>query len=279
MTEPTGPERNHDDTMAGRAALGALAERLARASGKLAADGRRRGLQHVETKSTTTDMVTEYDRASEALIVETLARERPGDGVLGEEGTSFTGTSGVSWVIDPIDGTTNFLYDLAGWSVSVAAADASGTTVAGAVYLPVTDEMFTAVRGAGARLDGRPIAASDRAQLSTALVGVGFSYLVDRRARQARLVAELLPRIRDIRQIGSAAGHLCLVAAGRLDAFYEEGLNPWDTAAGALIAEEAGALVTDVDGGPLNPRRVCAAAPGIAAALVAELVALGAPLT
>jgi myo-inositol-1(or 4)-monophosphatase len=259
-------------------ALGELAERLARASGRLAADGRRRGIEQVDTKSTLTDMVTEYDRASEALIVETLGHERPDDGVLGEEGTSFTGTSGISWVIDPIDGTTNFLYDLAGWSVSVAAADADGT-VAGAVYLPVGDEMFTAVRGRGAFLDGRPLRASDRSELSTALVGVGFSYLVERRTRQAQLVAALLPRIRDIRQFGSAAGHLCLVAAGRLDAFYEEGLNPWDTAAGALIAAEAGAIVTDVDGGPVNPRRVCAAAPGISAALVAELLALGAPLT
>jgi fructose-1,6-bisphosphatase/inositol monophosphatase family enzyme len=258
--------------------LGALAERLARAAGHLAADGRRRGLEHVETKSTLTDMVTEYDRASEALIVETIRAERPDDGVLGEEGTSFTGTSGISWIIDPIDGTTNFLYDLAGWAVSVAASDEHGP-LAGAVYLPATDEMFTAVRGGGAWLNGRPIAASACADLATALVGVGFSYRVERRTRQATLVAGLLPRIRDIRQIGSAAGHLCLVAAGRLDAFYEEGLNPWDSAAGVLIAAEAGATVTGVDGGPLDLTRICAAAPGVAEALVAALGSLGAPIT
>lgn len=192
-----------------------------------------------DSKSTATDMVTEFDRASERRIVDGILAARPGDGIVGEEGTGVDGTTGVDWVIDPIDGTTNFVYGLPGYAVSVAAS-VDGAARIGAVYLPATDELFTAVAGAGARRNGLAIECSAASELGTALVATGFSYDAARRAVQAARAAVILPRVRDIRRLGAAAADLCHLAAGRLDAYFEQGLGPWDYAAGALIASESG---------------------------------------
>jgi myo-inositol-1(or 4)-monophosphatase len=250
--------------------LAALAERLARAAGDEALRRRADGLAQVSTKSSATDMVTELDRASEEMIVRELREERPQDAIVGEEGTSDTGSSGIRWLVDPIDGTTNFLYALPGWAVSIAAHDADGP-LAGAVYVPTFGEMFSAARGQGATLDGRLIRCSDKADLATALIGTGFSYQPDRRVVQGGLVARVLPRVRDVRRFGSAAVDLCLVAAARLDGYYEEGLAPWDLAAGELIASEAGVILTNRSGGPVQPGSVVAAGPALHAQLLALL--------
>ncbi len=223
-------------------ALVELARSLAHEAGVLVREGRARGLNDVVTKSTATDVVTEFDRAAEELITARLRRERPDDGLIGEEGTDHHGTSGIHWLIDPIDGTTNFLYDLPAYAVSVAAADADGS-IAGAVYLPVTDEMFWAGRGTGAWCNGTSIHCSSADEMSLALVGTGFAYRADRRRVQAATIARISPEIRDFRRLGSAAIDLCYVACGRLDVYYEQWLNPWDRAAGELIAAEAGATV------------------------------------
>ena len=172
------------------ATLLALAARLARAAGALVREGRARGIDHTSSKSSATDLVTEHDRAAERLIVDELRRARPGDGLIGEEGSAADGSTGVHWLIDPIDGTTNFVYGLAGYNVSIAAATDAGTQV-GAVYVPALDELFTAVRGGGARCDDAPIHCSTATDLATALVATGFSYLVERRTEQAEQVARL----------------------------------------------------------------------------------------
>jgi myo-inositol-1(or 4)-monophosphatase len=250
--------------------LAALAESLARRAGGLVRDGRTRGLDDVETKSSLTDVVTEYDRASEELIVGALREARPDDGLIGEEGTSIAGESGVHWLIDPIDGTTNYLYALPAYSVSIAAADATGK-LAGAVYCPPTDEMFVAHRGGGARLNGAPIQCSPINVIAAALVATGFAYQPERRAAQGRRVAGLLPRVRDIRRFGSAALDLCYVAAGRFDAYYEQWLNPWDCAAGELIAAEAGARSGSFPGAEGEPAGLVVAAPGVFDDLLALL--------
>lgn len=239
-----------------------LAAELAVSAGGLARAGRAAGVDDVETKTTPTDMVTEHDHAAEELIVGRLRAERPDDGIVGEEGTADPGTSGIHWLIDPIDGTTNFLYDLPTYSVSIAACDADGGLV-GVVYAPVLDELFTASRHGGAELNGRPIRCSAQRSVGAALVGTGFSYLPERRALQGRRVANLLAEVRDIRRFGSAALDLCYVAAGRLDAYYEQYLNPWDLAAGEIIAREAGANIGSFGGGIGEADGILAAAPAI----------------
>lgn len=243
----------------------ALASRLAVQAGDAALAGRRRAGRpslSADTKSTATDLVTVYDHAAESLVVEGIRSARPHDAIIGEEGTDHDGTSGVSWYIDPIDGTTNFVYDLPLWSTSVAAADADGV-VAGAVYVPALGELFTATRRGGAALNGAPLRCTDRDDLGLALVATGFAYDAGRRRRQAEVVARLIGTVRDIRRLGSAAIDLCFVAAGRYDAFFETGLNAWDVAAGELIAREAGCRTGDHRGGPAVPAEILAAAPGI----------------
>jgi myo-inositol-1(or 4)-monophosphatase len=225
-------------------------------------EGRTTGPGAIETKSTATDVVTEYDKASEALITSRLRVARPDDGLLGEEGTSEIGTSGITWVIDPIDGTTNYLYGLPGYSVSVAAVDADGGLV-GVVYAPMTDELFSARRGGGAFVNGTPISCRGTRPLESALVSTGFGYLAERRARHGARVARLLPHVRDIRRMGSAALDLCYVAAGRVDVYFEQWLNPWDVAAGELIAREAGARVGEFPGEDDDPAGVLAASPAL----------------
>jgi myo-inositol-1(or 4)-monophosphatase len=256
-------------------ALVDLAARVAERAGDLLLDGLHRRRVLVETKSTGTDMVSEMDRASEALIVEALLAARPDDSIVGEEGSARDGTSGVRWVIDPLDGTTNYLYAHPGWGVSIAAETREGV-VAGVVLDPVHGDLFTATFGGGARRNGQPIACSDQQVLAHALVATGFGYQPVRRGAQAQVLVGLLPQIRDIRRMGAAAVDLCSVACGRVDAYFERGLAWWDLAAGSLIAAEAGAVLSSLDGGPVQAGSVMAAAPGIAAALRDCLSALGA---
>lgn len=256
-------------------ALRRLATSIAEEAAALLRDGLGRVRTDVRTKSTGTDMVTEMDRAAEALIVRRLTEARPDDGLLGEEGTHVAGTSGVRWVFDPLDGTTNYLYELPGFSVSIA-AEVGGTTVAGVVHDVVRDECFSAVAGAGATRDGAPIGPSGETELGLALVATGFSYDPDRRAKQAAVVAQVIPHLRDIRRFGAAAVDLCSVACGRVDAYYERGLAPWDLAAGSLIAREAGALVSGFDGGPPSGEGVLAATPALAEELLSLVVGAGA---
>ena len=253
-----------------------LAVDLAQKAGQLLLDEAPGRAADVATKSSRTDMVTAVDRASEALIVDTLAKERPDDGVLGEEGSSREGTSGVRWVIDPLDGTTNYLYGFPLFAVSIA-VEVDAVVEAGVVAHPSFGELFTARRGGGARCNRQPIAVSGKDDLATALIGTGFGYDADRRRQQARWLEHVLPSVRDIRRGGAASLDLCWVGCGRLDGYYEAGLSAWDVAAGDLIAREAGAATSDFDGGPARPGSVVAASPGIAAPL-RQLVAEAAKL-
>lgn len=198
---------------------------------------------HVSTKSTGTDMVTEMDRASEALIVSRIVAARPDDGILGEEGADRAGTSGVRWVIDPLDGTTNYLYRLPGWNVSIG-VEVDGEPAVGVVVVPGFGDTFSAATGLGATCNGVSLERRDSGPpLGEALVGTGFSYEPAVRALQAEHLVSLLPRVRDVRRYGAAAADLCAVAAGRLDAYYEAGLAPWDRCAGTVVAREAGVTV------------------------------------
>jgi myo-inositol-1(or 4)-monophosphatase len=253
----------------------ALAVGIAEEAATLIAEGRRRGLSEVGTKSSSTDMVTEYDRLSERLIVERLRTARPNDGIVGEEGSSTTGTSGIEWLVDPIDGTTNFLYALPGYAVSIGARDAEGGLV-GVVAIPSSAELFAARRSGGATCNGEPIRCSGGTDLSRALVATGFSYDPARRRHQGARVAAMLDRIRDIRRLGAAAPDLCHVAAGRVDAYFEEYLNPWDLAAGEVIAREAGCRLGALDGGPLHPGSVLVATPDLFEPLVELIAGIGA---
>lgn len=258
-------------TTAHRAEFRRFAEDLARRAGALALEGRRGFTtgKHVthDTKSTATDPVTEFDRAAEALIVDAIRRTYPNDSIVGEEGTDHVGTSGMAWHIDPIDGTVNFIYDLPGWCTSIAVVDQRGS-VAGAVYAPATDELYSAARGDGATLNGTALSCSTATELSLALVATGFTYAPTTRAAQGARLASLLPVVRDIRRNGSAALDLCMVAGGRVDAYFEEHLHSWDLAAGTLIAEEAGAITSNFGDGPASPTAAVAAAPGVHTALL-----------
>jgi myo-inositol-1(or 4)-monophosphatase len=218
-----------------------LARDAAAAAGQLLLDGQR-GVTVSGTKSSPTDVVTRMDTAAEELLQALLLGARPDDAFLGEEHGERRGRSGVRWIVDPLDGTVNYLYGLPGWAVSVA-AEVDGAVVVGVVDVPTWRGQFWATRGKGAFLDGGPISASTQSQLTQALVLTGFSYERDRRGAQAEAVRRLLPEVRDIRRFGAAAADLCLLAAGRVDAYYERGLAEWDRAAGQLIAEEAGVVV------------------------------------
>lgn len=235
----SGPSRP-----AGAADLFALldiAREAAHRAGALLRDGRPADLGVAATKSSPIDVVTEMDIAAEKLITGYLAEYRPQDGVLGEEGGSRTGTSGVRWVVDPLDGTVNYLYGLPTWAVSIA-AEQDGETLVGVVAVPLRGETFHAVRGGGAYLGERRLTCRGAAPMEQCLVSTGFNYVTAVRTHQAEVARELIPRLRDIRRGGSAAVDLCDVAAGRLDGYFERGLKPWDLAAGDLIAREAGAL-------------------------------------
>lgn len=256
-------------------ALLSLAVDLVRRAGALVAAGRESAGDDVSTKSTPTDVVTAMDRAAERLVIDALRAARPGDGVLAEEGGRTAGTSGVRWVLDPIDGTVNYLYGLPAYAVSLA-AEVDGVASVGAVYNPVTDELWTAVRDGGAWLGGRRLHGSAVSTLDQALVATGFGYDTHRRRSQAAVVSALLPDIRDLRRIGAASLDLCAAATGRVDAYFERGLAPWDLAAGGLIAREAGLLVTGLRGAPAGPDMVLAAPATLHALLHDRLVGLDA---
>lgn len=268
------------------AELVSVAETVAREAGALVGDGRPDRVTVAATKSSPQDVVTAMDLASEALLRARLSELRPGDAVLGEEGGFEPGTTGVTWVVDPIDGTVNYLYGLPSYSVSVAAvtmpdpgarpSPESWTVLAGCVHAPTLGTTYTAGRGAGAFLDGRRLHVGPAPDLADALVSTGFGYVAQRRRAQARVVRELLPQVRDIRRMGSAALDLCSVAAGTLDLHYERGLQPWDMAAGSLVAREAGAVVTGLRGRPADVEMTVAGAPALVDRVVALLEVLDA---
>ncbi|MFI1800976.1 inositol monophosphatase family protein [Streptomyces sp. NPDC020379] len=253
----------------------AVALEAAERAGALLRDGRPADLGVAATKTSPIDVVTEMDIAAEKLITGFLAERRPADGVLGEEGASSAGSSGVRWVVDPVDGTVNYLYGLPSWAVSIA-AEIDGEAVVGVVAAPVRGETYSAVRGRGAFLGGRRLAVRPAPSLGQALIGTGFGYLTARRAAQAEVLRSLLPEVRDIRRGGSAAIDLCDVACGRLDGYYERGLNPWDYAAGALIAREAGALTGGRPGEAASTELTVAAPPALFERLQGRLEDLGA---
>lgn len=270
----------HETSVASVALLD-LARDISVRAAEYSLEARRAGVSVAATKSTPTDIVTAVDRDTETLIRSLILDARPDDGIVGEEDVAHIGTSGIDWVVDPIDGTVNFLYGIPAWAVSIAvvegaaAGDVGGTTLAGVVVNPVNGELFEASAGGGARLAGRELAVNANVPLASALIGTGFGYAPEWRREQAAVLLELMPHIRDIRRIGSAALDLCALAAGRLDGFYERGLNVWDHAAGALIAREAGARVGGPAGGRENAELLVAAAPGLYEELAGALRAAG----
>lgn len=257
--------------------LMAVAESIAREAGALIRDHRPGVVEVAATKTSALDVVTAMDLAVEALVRRRLAELRPGDGVLGEESGLEPGTSGVTWVVDPVDGTVNYLYGLPAYAVSLAAVtgdpDPAGWTLqAGCVHAVASGNTWTAARGLGAWSNGRRLALRTERELGSALVATGFHYTLPRRRKQAEVAAALLPMIRDLRRIGSAAIDLCLVAEGMVDAHYERGCHPWDLAAGGLVAAEAGAVMIGLRGAPASVDMAVTAPPGLAAGL-ADLLA------
>ncbi|MEU3656555.1 inositol monophosphatase family protein [Streptomyces sp. NPDC032161] len=257
-----------------------LALEAARRAGELLRDGRPADLGVAATKSSPIDVVTEMDIAAEKLITGLLAERRPQDGFLGEEGASTPGSSGVRWVIDPLDGTVNYLYGLPTWAVSIA-AERDGVRIVGVVEAPMRRETYWAVLGGGAYARGAhgentALRCRPAPPLDQALVSTGFNYVAHVRAHQADVARRLIPRLRDIRRGGSAAVDLCDVAAGRLDGYYERGLHPWDLAAGDLIAREAGACTGGRPGLPADGDLTVAATPGVFEPLQALLEEYGA---
>jgi myo-inositol-1(or 4)-monophosphatase len=227
------------------------------------------GMLTISAKSTPTDLVSEADVSTERLIRARLEAARPDDAILGEEGDDRAGTSGLRWVVDPLDGTVNFLFGIPQWCVSIACEDADGA-LAGVVYDPMREETWAATRDGDATLNGTPIRAPARGDLATALVATGFGYAADVRESQARVVARLLPRVRDVRRLGAAALDLTWAAAGRYDAYYERGVKHWDIAAGALVCARAGLAVRELPPAPPADSGMLVASP----ALVDELAAL-----
>ncbi|HEX7189347.1 MAG TPA: inositol monophosphatase family protein [Actinomycetes bacterium] len=257
-------------------ALLAVALDAATTAGRLIVEERPHGrLEVTATKSSSTDIVTAMDQLSERTVVERISAARPDDGFLGEEGAQRDGTTGVTWVIDPIDGTVNYLYEIPSFAVSVAAR-MGDEVVAGAVVNPVSGETWTAVRGRGAWLDGRRLQVNPTTDLAMALIATGFDYSANRRARQAEVLRSVLPQVRDIRRMGAASLDLCALASGRVDAYYEQGLKPWDLAAGGLVAQEAGAVVGGLRGAGAGESLVVAAPPGLFEPLAELLATLGA---
>ncbi len=226
---------------------------------------RRRG---ITSKSTPTDLVSDADLASERAIAARLAQLRPQDGLLGEEGEDQAGASGMRWVIDPLDGTVNFLFGIPQWCVSVAVQDHTGASIAGAVFDPCRQEMWTAHAGGVPKRNGMPIEGSTTKDLATAMIATGLAYDANVRAAQGEVLARLIPKVRDIRRFGSAALDLSWTAAGRYDAYFERSMKIWDVAAGALICECAGLTVTELPAaGPL-PWGLLACSPGLARGLL-----------
>lgn len=257
------------------AQLEAVAIDIVRAAGALLTN--RPTTLSYSTKSSAVDVVTEMDKASEELVRRYLATHRPGDGLLGEEGSDIPSSTGITWIVDPIDGTVNYLYQLPGWNISIA-AQYEGATIAGAVFAPLLDSglLWSAHLGGGARMrreSAEPISihANSDVPLHLALLATGFSYSTEIRVKQGARFAHMISQVRDIRRMGAAAVDLCLVASGMVDGYFEEELAPWDLAAGELIATEAGALVTNASGGKAGREMVVAAHPSLHREILALL--------
>ncbi|MGO3147268.1 MAG: inositol monophosphatase family protein [Leucobacter sp.] len=260
--------------------LAEIAAEIARSVGVQIRAIRAEGVEVADTKSSSADVVTYADRLAESLTQEALLARRPHDGVVGEEGAQVSGTSGITWVVDPIDGTVNYLYGLPFYGVSIAATVADGApgtmedgrrAIAGAVYLPVFDELFTAWDGGGSYVNGESLTGPATKPLDVALLATGFGYTRERRTEQAHVIQQVLPLVRDIRRMGSAAADLCMLAAGRLDAYFERGLKPWDYAAAVLIARESGVQVLGLEGAAPGESMLIAAAPNTASELHAAV--------
>jgi len=263
----------HDDLLT-------LARSIALEAGALAKRRRAEGVEVAASKSSPVDIVTEADRETEQLIRAAIKAARPDDGFFGEESGAEQGTSGLTWIVDPIDGTVNFLYGIPHWAVSIAVVEGepdplTWTALAAVVFNPASGELFTATAGGGAFRGEEPIAVASGAELAHSLVATGFAYDARMRGRQGAVIQQLLPRVRDIRRMGTASLDLCFVACGRVNAYFERTLSPWDHAAGALIAREAGATVKGL--GDAAPSRdfILAAHPELAVSLERELVRLG----
>jgi myo-inositol-1(or 4)-monophosphatase len=272
MTAPVPDEQNLP--VPAPAELEQLAVTLASGAAEVIRGARAEQLE-VSSKTTATDLVTQVDRRAERWLAEHIEAARPGDGVVGEEGTGLAATSPVRWYVDPIDGTVNFVLGLPQYAVSVA-AEVDGLVVAGAVCNVALGEMFHASLGGGAWLGDRRLRGPRGVPLARSVVGTGFGYEAERRERQAAVLARLLPLVGDVRRLGSAALDLCSVAAGRLDAYFEAGLHAWDYAAGALIAAEAGCVLSGLRGRPPGTTLTAAAGPGVAAEFFAMLERFGA---
>jgi myo-inositol-1(or 4)-monophosphatase len=249
-----------------------IALTIARRAAALAKQRREEGVEVAASKSSLSDIVTQADREVENLIRDAVAAARPDDGFYGEESEGTESSSGLTWVVDPIDGTVNYFYGIPSYAVSIAVVEGdpdprTWNALAGVVVNPAIGETFTATAGGGSALNGTPLHVKQDTDLALALVGTGFSYSAKRREQQAAIVAELIGQVRDIRRIGAASLDLCSVAAGRLDAYYERGLNPWDHAAGALIAREAGARVGGLAEAREGVDLLIAAEPGLFAQL------------
>ena len=256
-----------------------IARLIASETATLIRDGRAGARVHA-TKSSAIDIVTQMDLAAERHLRERLAQLRPDDAILGEEGEDSPGTSGVTWILDPIDGTVNYLYGLPHYAVSVAAVTGpprahEWTAQAGAVA-DGSGTVWSASRGGGAFKDGERLLRQSAPALDATLLATGFQYVAQRRERQGQIVTGMLGQVRDIRRLGAAAVDLCLVAAGTIDAYYEHGLHAWDFAAGALIAQEAGVRVAGIDGGAADERLLVAAHPDVWDTLMEALMSAGA---
>ena len=240
----------------------ALATEAAREAGALLLELWRSPAIGIRSKSSATDLVSEADERAERAIVTTIRKRRPDDALVAEEGSSARGSSGVSWYVDPLDGTINYLYGIPHWSVSICCADTAGP-LAGVVFDPLRDELFSAARGGGAHLGDRRLAVTDKRDLASALIATGFGYDAAQRETQGRIIANVVGDVRDVRRFGSAALDLSWVAIGRFDGYFESVENPWDWMAGAMFVREAGGLVTLLE--PKDPAfpRIIASGPGI----------------
>ena len=266
--KPADPAPELDDS-----ALDSLLALAVDLADRAARRHRQGGIGDLATKSSVTDPVTEVDRDSEALIVSGIRSARPRDGILGEEGASVDGVTGLRWIIDPLDGTVNYLYGIPCHAVSISVEE-HGVPIVGVVHDTAHDEVFAARRGGGATFGGRPIRGSDVTSLSSTLLGTGFGYDAQQRHRQGRVLAKLIGQVRDIRRAGSCAVDLCWAAMGRLDAFYETGPNRWDVSAGMIIVREAGGVATYDP----STHRILAAPPALWNELVAAVSAAEAVL-
>ena len=248
--------------------LVSLAEEVARAAGALLMQ-RPDSFTFTE-KSSAVDFATQMDQQAESLIVKSLLAARPDDGVIAEEGAAQPSKSGITWVIDPLDGTVNYLYGLPGWNISIAAKNQEGV-ITGVVFAPTINSLWKATKGGGAYLNNKAIKCNDPVNLNLALIATGFSYDLELRKEQGARIQKLIPQIRDLRRNGAAAVDLCYVAMGAVDAYFESSLKEWDFAAGGLIATEAGALISGRTGGAPDGDMVVCAGPSLHAQLLAQI--------